>query len=172
MNDQPNSRYDKFNWWIKNNKVTASLIVIGSVIIALSTFTNAAKNLLELLHQEKRAEINGIWTAEVTYDWAHATYTETFVFEGEGEELRGTASFLTRKRIIQNGSLKNDLAEFSLKTNEISSSWDDGEAREAIHRYSGKIAGDSIRFIMQSEGGYSFHTPIEFTAYKVSATGQ
>lgn len=168
MNDKPDNTYDKFNWWIRNNKLAATLIVIGTVIIALSTFTDAAQNLLGLFSQDKRPEINGIWSAEVNYDWANAGYTETFVFEGEGEELHGTATFLKRKNIIAEGSLRNGRLEFITKTSEITSSWNEGESRESIHRYSGKIAGDSIQFIMQTEGGYSLHSPIEFTAHKVA----
>ncbi len=172
MNDKPNSTYDKFNWWIRNNKIAATLIVIGTIIIALSTFSDATRNLLGLFNQDKRPDINGVWSAEVNYDWANATYDETFVFEGEEGELHGTATFLKRKNMIGEGSVKNDRVEFITKTNEISSSWDEGESRTSIHRYSGKIQGDSIRFVMQTEGGYSFHTPIEFTAYKDSETTQ
>ncbi|WP_167611890.1 hypothetical protein [Maribellus sediminis] len=161
------SSYDKISWWIRNNKVTASLIFIGAVIIALSTFTDAARNLLDVFQQEKRPEINGVWSAELEYDWPGSNYTETFVFEGEGEELHGTATFLKRKHIIQEGTLTNNRLEFITKTKEISSSWDSGESKEAIHHYSGKITEDGIQFIMQTEGGVSLHTPIEFTAKKI-----
>ena len=129
MNDK--SSYDKISWWIRNNKVTASLIFIGAVIIALSTFTDAARNLLGIFQQEKRPDINGIWSAEVEYDWPGANYTETFVFEGEGEELHGTATFLKRKQIIQDGTLTNNRLEFTTTTREITSSWDSGESKES-----------------------------------------
>ena len=167
MAEQPNSNYDKFNWWIKNNKITASFIIVGTVIIALSTFTDSAKNLLDLIVHEKRPDINGEWKAEVTYDWARATYTETFTFEGEGNEIRGTASFLKLKRAILEGSVSKDKIEFITKTNEISS-WDVGNTRETTHRYYGKITNDKIQFTMQTEGGITPHTPIKFLAQKVS----
>jgi len=170
MIDKNDSSYDKFIWWIRNNRITATFIVVGTVVIALSTFTNAARNLLDLFQQEKRPEINGVWAAEVNYDWANATYTETFVFEGDGEELHGTATFLKRKYLITEGSLKNGRLEFVTKTKEISSDWDNGESKETIHRYSGKIVNDEILFILQTEGGFSLHTPIEFTAHKTTAT--
>ena len=155
-------------WWIRNNKVTSTLIVIGTIFIALSTFTDAAKNLFDLFDQKKRPEINGEWAAEVEYDWPGSNYTETFVFEGEGEELHGTATFLKRKHIIQEGSLTNNRLEFITKTKEISSSWDSGESKESTHRYSGRITDNGIQFIMQTEGGVSLHTPIEFTAKRIS----
>lgn len=93
MNDIPNSSFDKFNWWIRNNKITASLIAVGTIVIALSTFTDAARNLLDLVNVEKRPDINGVWTADVTYDWPNANYTETITFEGEDEEIKGTVTF-------------------------------------------------------------------------------
>ncbi|MFV0593110.1 MAG: hypothetical protein ACK5M7_17185 [Draconibacterium sp.] len=71
--------------------------------------------MLDLFDQEKRPGINGVWSAEVKYDWANATYTELFVFEGEGEELHGTATFLKRKHLITKGSLKNGRLEFTTK---------------------------------------------------------
>ena len=167
-----NSRYEKINWWIRNNKITVALIFLGTVTISLSTFTNAAKDLFDLFQTEKRPDINGIWSAEVTYDWASADYTETFVFEGEGEELHGTATFLKAKHVIYEGSLKNNRLEFITKTKEISSSWNSGDSKESTHRYSGKITDDGIQFIMQTEGGYSLHTAIEFTAKKVTVTNK
>ena len=161
------SRYEKISWWIRNNKITASLIFIGAVIIALSTFTDAARNLLDVFQHEKRPDINGVWAAQVEYDWANARYTETFVFEGEGEELHGTASLLTRKLFITEGSLKNNRLHFVTKTRDITSSWDESDSKESIHQYTGIIVDDEIQFTMQTEGGISLHTPIEFTAKRI-----
>ena len=96
---------------------------------------------------------------------ARSNYTETFVFEGK--ELQGTATFLKRKHIIQEGRLTNNRPEFITKTKEISSSWDSGESKESIHHYFRKITNDGNQFIMQTEGGISLHTPIEFTAKKI-----
>ena len=169
MNDQQNSNVDKFNWWIRNNKITASIIIVGMVIIALSTFTDAARNLMDLVIQEKRPEINGEWTAKVTYDWAHATYTETFYFEGEGEEIVGTASFLKIKRSITEGTINKNGIRFIIKTKETSS-WDNSGNREVVHRYSGKIMDGKIQFTMLTEGSISEHIPIKFIAQKVSLT--
>jgi TIR domain len=39
--------------------------------------------------------------------------------------------------------------------------------REETHRYRGRVFGDEIKFVMQTEGGFSEHLPIEFTAKKV-----
>lgn len=92
--NEPKTRFDRFNLRIKNNPIVASLIILGTIVIALSTFTNAAKNLWDLVITEPRPDINGEWKAEVTYDWQNAKYSETFTFGGDGEEVYGTASFL------------------------------------------------------------------------------
>ena len=65
---------DRFNARIKSNPIVASLIILGTIVIALSTFTNAAKSLLALLMPDARPHINGEWQAEVTYDWRNASY--------------------------------------------------------------------------------------------------
>ena len=44
------------------------------------------------------------------------------------------------------------------------------QRRDIVHRYRGRLAGDEIRFVMQTEGGSSAHVPIEFVARRVAAT--
>lgn len=166
MNEESKSRYEKLNWWLKNNPVTATLIIIGVVVIGLSTFSNAAQNLLELFKGDNRPDINGEWTAEVTYDWARTTYTESFTFGGSGEELAGFATYLKRKQMIRNGKVNGENIQFTTKTKEFSGEWEN--TREVSHHYSGIVQGDKILFILQSEGGFSDHSPIEFTAQRVT----
>ena len=167
MAEQPNSNYDKFNWWLKNNKVTASLIAFGVFIIALSTFTDAARNILGLIDIEKRPDINGMWSAEVTYDWPNANYMETFVFEGEDDVLQGTATYLKVERVILEGKVLKKQIQFVTKTKEVSS-WDEGNSTETIHHYTGVLEEGQIHFTMQTDGGYSTHLPIKFVAQKIS----
>jgi hypothetical protein len=145
----------------------ASLIVVGTIVIALSTFTDAAKNLLSLVVKETRPDINGEWKAEVIYDWNRDTkYTETFTFRGDGEEVYGTASFLRRKRGILEGKVRKNKLTFLTKTREVSGpGWDN--QKDAVHRYHGEVFRDEIKFIMQTEGGFFERVPIEFTARKV-----
>ena len=38
----------------------------------------------------------------------------------------------------------------------------------SIHRYQGKYSGDQIKFVMQTEGGYSEYVPVEFTANRMT----
>jgi hypothetical protein len=162
--NEAKTQIDRFNQRVRNNPVLATLIIVGSLIIALSTFTDAAKNLLSLITPDTRPDINRSWEAEVTYDWQNARYMETFTFRGDGDELYGTASFLGTKKGILEGVIKNDKLLFITKTLEIMES---KEPKTSIHRYRGKYSGDQIEFIMQTENGYSEHEPIEFTAKKI-----
>ena len=166
--NEPRTRIDRFNLRIKNNPVVASLIVLGTIVIALSTFTNAAKNLLDLVVKETRPDINGEWKAEVTYDWQNAKYAETFTFGGDGDEVHGTASFLGTKRGILEGKVRKDKLQFITKIQMVREDWN--KPRVVVHRYQGNVFREEIKFIMQTEGGFSEHIPIEFTAKKVPNT--
>lgn len=162
--NEPKTLVDGFYSRIKNNPALATLIILGTIVVGLSTFTDAAKNILGLVITDTRPDINGEWKAEVTYDWEGAKYTETFIFKGDGDEVHGTASFLGRKRGIIEGTLKKDKLQFSTITGVVSGSQ---PARDTIHDYRGWVLGSEMKFIMQTKGGYSEHIPIEFIARKV-----
>jgi hypothetical protein len=153
------------NFWIRNNPIVSALMVAGVIIIALSTFTNAAKNLLGIFVKETRPEINGEWDAKVTYDWNSSTLTETFIFGGEGEDVHGTASFLGSGRGILEGKVVKGQLQFITKRLEFVSGGD--EQKEMVHRYLGQIMENEIQFVLQIEGGFSDHPPIVFAATKV-----
>ncbi len=126
---------------------------------------DVAKNTSGLINQNLRPDINGDWTADVTYDWPNARYVEKFDFRGEGNEVYGTASFLEVKRGILEGSVKKDEIRFITRTQEYLGG-DSQNPRDVVHRYRGKLRGKEIRFVMQTEGGYSQHIPVEFKAEK------
>ncbi len=107
-----------------------------------------------------RPVVDGAWQADVVYDWPNARYAERFVFSGEGGELHGSASFLGVPRGILEGHVAPGAVRFVTRTSETGA----GGSVEAVHRYTGRIAGDEIRFVMQTEGGSSPHVPVEFTA--------
>lgn len=161
--DQSKTQIEKWTSKIKNNPVVAVLLLLGTAVTALASFTNAAKSLMDLAVKDTRPAINGEWKADVTYDW-NAQYPETFSFKGEGNEVQGMASFLKIKRGILQGKVAKDQLQFITKTQEVSG---DHEPKETVHRYSGKLDGDHITFTMQTEGGDSEHKPIEFVAQKV-----
>jgi len=128
--------------------------------------TAPAPNTSRELTPEVRPDINGNWEADVTYDWPNARYVEKFDFRGTGDEVYGTASFLGGKKQILEGSIKKDGLRFITRTREVLGG-DSQNAKDVVHRYRGKLQGSEIRFIMQTEGGYSEHIPIEFVAKKV-----
>ena len=109
-----------------------------------------------------RPHVNGEWRAEVTYDWPNARYNERFVFSGEGDELHGSASFLG----VARGALevRTDASGVSFVTRTTELTGAGGGSADVVHRYRGRLSGDEIRFVMQTEGGSSAHVPIEFIA--------
>jgi hypothetical protein len=149
---------------LKNNPIIATLIILATIIGALSSFTGSAKNLLSLFKQETRPAINGEWKAAVRYDWQNANYVETFTLAGNGNEVHGVASFLGRKVGIFEGTIKAGKLQFITKTQEMVSS--SGDSKEVVHHYQGQVLPDEIKFVMQTDGGFTLHTPIEFTAKK------
>ena len=95
----------------------------------------------------------------MTYDWPNARFTERFVFSGEGAELHGSASFLGVPRGVLEGRTDPGGLRFVTRTRE--------DSADTVHRYTGRLAGDEIRFVMQTEGGTSTHVPVEFSARRV-----
>lgn len=126
---------------------------------------DAARNTSGLSLQDIRPGINGAWEADVTYDWPNARYVEKFAFQGEGDEVYGTASFLGRKRGILEGRITKNGLRFITRTREFLGG-DSKNPKNVVHRYRGQFLGNKIKFIMQSEGGYAEHIPVEFTAKK------
>ena len=165
--ERQSARFRKIIARIKDNPIVASVILFGTIVIALSTFTDAVRNLLSLTDKVREpasvekvrepapVDISGTWTARVTYSWGH-TYEERFAFKVSQEELVGTASFLGRGRGIQKGQIKGNEISFLLKLEELLGT----ETRSYTQYYKGRISGDEIRFVMQDDRG---NPPVEFT---------
>lgn len=107
--------------------------------------------------------VGGCWQAKVTYDWGD-THTEKFEFKIFADELHGTASFLGSPKGILDGKLLNGKITFTTHSEEVTGDWKNPKTR--MHRYTGLVRPDRIDFIMATEGGYSSHTPVEFSAHK------
>jgi len=116
--------------------------------------------------QDMRPDINGKWEANVSYNWSNARYVEKFEFHGEGEEVYGTASFLGTERGILEGNIRKNALRFITRTKVIAGG-DIKNPRDQVHHYRGKLLRKEIKFFMQTEGGFSEHTPLEFVAKKV-----
>ncbi len=115
-----------------------------------------------------RPPINGEWRAEVDYDWPNAHYSERFVFSGEGDALHGSASFLGVARGVLESRIDAAGLGFVTRTSEMAEAG--GGETAIVHRYRGRLAGDEIRFVMQTEGGSSAHQPVEFVARRVASS--
>lgn len=109
------------------------------------------------------AEIDGEWSAEVEYDWGD-THQEDFALNYDGTEVLGTASYLGRKRAVFDGQVTGSRISFITRTQQTISS--DNTVREVVHHYTGQVDGDRIQFTLRSEGGYTEHVPITFTAVR------
>jgi hypothetical protein len=118
--------------------------------------------------QAARPQVNGEWRADIDYDWPGAHYAERFVLSGEGAELHGSASFLGVARGVLEGGIDSAGLKFVTRTSELTGAG--GSSPEAVHRYRGRMAGDEIRFVMQTEGGSSDHQPVEFVARRIAST--
>jgi len=114
-----------------------------------------------------RADVNGAWHAEVTYDWPNARYVERFEFAGDGAELHGSASFLGTPRGLLEGRVDGDALAFVTRTRETGG----GGSSELVHRYRARRVGDELRFVVQTEGGISPHLPVEFVARRAGPKG-
>ena len=157
-------------WWI-----AAAVVVAAAAIVALwpSQRSPAPVSPSRVEQQAPvpaiRAQVNGDWQADVTYDWDNARFSERFTFAGEADELHGSASFLRVARGVLEGRV--DAAGVSFITRTSESSGGDGGAALVVHRYRGRLAGDELRFVMQTEGGSSAHLPVEFVARRVASAG-
>ena len=165
MNDSQ-SRFEILKSKITNNPLVASLMIIGMIIVALSTFTDAAKNLLRLTMSESRPDINGEWIAEITYPGNKATHSEVFYFDGDSKDLYGSASYLEKEQVILEGKINQNLIDFKTKTMEYSPDWNSSQRIQATHQYHGRFSEKEITFIMETYGGFSANPPIKFMARK------
>ena len=153
-------------WWI------AAVVMAVVAIVALWQWQRSPAPMPSSRSEQApvpapRAPVNGEWRADVTYDWDNARFSERFTFAGEGDALHGSASFLGVARGVLEGRVDAGGLAFVTRTSETSGAGDAGAA--VVHRYRGRLAGDELRFVMQTEGGSSAHVPVEFVARRISA---
>jgi hypothetical protein len=160
------SRFDRLKSKITNNPILASVMILGMIITALSAFTDATRNLLDLVVSEKRPAINGEWVAEITYPSRSTKYSEVFSFSGNETGLQGTASYLEKEQIIVDGTVIDNQIEFKTKTMEYSPDWNNDQRKMATHQYRGTVSANGIEFVMETHGGFSTDPPLKFIAKK------
>ena len=77
--------------------------------------------------------------------------------------IRKVASFLGVDRSIVEGRIEDDKISFTTRTEEVAGD----ETRPTEHHYLGSLVGEEIRFVMQTEGGFSAHPPVELVAKRL-----
>ena len=125
------------------------------IAIAIALLIGAALALTSWLSSPP-PNFAGEWVTEIHYDF-DGVRSERFVFRVDGGTLAGVASFLGVDRSITEGQVTNDKISFTTRTEEFLGD----EKRQTQHRYRGTLANNEIRFVMQTEGGFSDHPPVE-----------
>ncbi len=151
-------------WWIA--AAVAVAVIAGLWLWQRSPAPVASSRVEQAPVPAARAQVNGEWQADVTYDWPDARYTERFAFAGEAGELHGSASFLGVARGVLEGRVDAAGLGFVTRTSESSGAGDGGAT--VVHRYRARLAGDELRFVMQTEGGSSAHVAVEFVARRMA----
>jgi hypothetical protein len=132
------------------------------VVVALSIVLYLNRDPIQVIgdpHMRRAIDVSGTWIADVTYDWG-ARYTERITLTADDGELSGSASFLGVGRGIVQGRIQENRITFTTKTAENLGN----ETKEVTHSYRGRVSGNEIQFVMQTEGGFSPHPPVQFTA--------
>jgi TIR domain len=158
----PKPRGSFAKWWL------AGAVLVLAAAAALWQLRSHLADEPQASVPAARPQVNGEWRAEVDYDWPGAHYNERFVFSGGGAELHGSASFLGVARGVLESRIDGPGLSFVTRTSELNGAADSGA--EVVHRYRGRLTGDEIRFVMQTEGGGSAHVPIEFVARRATAS--
>jgi hypothetical protein len=150
MANRQRTAFDKFLSRIKNNSVVASLLVVGTIVIAVSTFTDATQKILGLISTERTPNIEGKWRTEVLtnpYDDTER-YTLLFQFAQQGETLLGTVTETDVgeqegfAKTISDGKIKGDVVSF-YTLGEVMS---DQKTQHYKETYSGTIRKNEIAF--------------------------
>ncbi len=170
------TRFDRILERIKNNRILAAVLLLGTIVIALSTFTDAVQNLSNLwsgCEHHPATDISGRWRTEETDEkptyfdfkvvgnqvygtvWIPPTFA---MQDGESGIIGGrvagkTVTFTTKHRYVK------QQPRYDPVTRQLSPE----EWAEFTASYIGKILGDEIRFLRQTESGY--HT--ELTAKRI-----
>jgi hypothetical protein len=158
----PRPRGSAAIWWL------AGAVLVVAAVSALWQLRSHPADERAAPASAARPQVDGQWQAEVDYDWPGAHHGERFVFAGADAELHGSASFLGVARGVLEGRIDGAGLSFVTRTSEVTGAAD--SSSDVVHRYRGRIAGDEIRFVMQTEGGSSAHVPIEFIARRVAAS--
>jgi hypothetical protein len=154
------TRFEIFNSRVKNNPIVAVLIIFGTIVIAVSTFTNAAKNLLGLLSKPEIIHIHNKWvTQELTNPFNKKDkFRLHFDLEMKGDVLLGvirktsTADWYDITLGIMGGTIKGNTISFYTTERSLF-------GKETItykNLYHGSVSKDEIQFVLQSDRPWGY----------------
>ena len=90
---QPVSVVDRFVAGLRNNRLTGALIIVGIVVIALASFTEALTKIVALLPEFRETNIAGRWQSDVLTDaGTKFKYTYSFDLKTDGARLYGSVT--------------------------------------------------------------------------------
>ena len=145
--------------------VVAVCGIVSWTYVAVKLPKPAAANEASALAEPQHGstDIGGTWKASVKYSWGD-TYPETFEFERHGQDLAGSASYVTAAHGIVDGKIEGNRLTF-----QTTSYSELNERRyQEKHRYRGTISGDTIDFVLDTDSGYDAPPPTKFTARRVT----
>jgi len=131
--------------------------------VALLTLLGIVSGLYLAYRGESEEKLIGSWVATVRYEWGD-THRERFEFQSANRRLTGSASYLGRSVPVEQIEFDGTQVRFIIRSQEMLGS--DAPWQEVIHRYSGELAGATIRFRLVSSGGYTLHRPLTFVAQR------
>ena len=165
---QQGTRFDRIVSRIKNNPIIALVIVLGTIIIALSTLTDAAKNLLSLITKRPViVDVTGKWVTQILtnpFD-KNDTYRLLFDFQIIDDTILGSIKLTSTKNLydvtcgIQEGKIKGNVISF----HRLEQSLVGNETVTYKNFYYGSVSNDEIEFILQSDRPLGF-PPQKFVA--------
>ncbi len=166
MNPQK-TRFQIFTSRIKNNPIIALLIVFGTIVISLSTFTNAARNLLSLVTEPEIINMSSRWvTDELTNPFNKKDkFRLHFDLERKGDTLLGLVRRVSTKEWYNsaNGIIDGKIEDNVISFYTIEQSTLGKDTITYKNVYSGSVLKDEIEFVLHSDRPWGY-PPQRFTA--------
>ena len=141
----------------------AIAVLFGAVIMLQNPSTVSVASRPSVMAKPS-IDVTGRWKAAVKYDWGDQ-HDEIFEFKYLGSSLHGTATYLKGRLTIEQVTLDGDWIKFVTRSQEMLGN--DQPWKEVTHRYAGRTTGNTIQFTLETNGGYTIHPPVEFSAQRV-----
>jgi hypothetical protein len=175
---QEGTRFDRIISRIKNNPILSLVLLLGTIVIVLATFTDASMKLLSLIGKRHTVvDVSGRWTSGIITDLdTNDAVKLSFEFQRQGDMLLGvvretwTSGYHGTYRILDGIINKNSI---SFRTEHGLCRWltkhdalGGHVEREKVDSYNklyyGTVSSDEIKFTIQGTGSSPFSEIIEF----------